>query len=244
MGYATRIPQNSFAPGDLRQCSRCLLSFPATPEHFYHRTNGKIARECKRCVRASVACRRMADPATHLAARKAWRKNNPESVRMSRKLFSDKHPEKCLAWAKSFSKKNPEKVAAYKRLSKDKNRQEHNARIRERLRTDRNYALNNRIRAAIGLALRGKKNGKTWQSIVGYSAETLRRHLERQFTAGMSWAAFLRGEIHIDHRRPVSSFRFDGPDDEQFRDCWSLSNLQPLWARDNLQKHAQRLLLV
>ncbi|KVU21222.1 hypothetical protein WK62_19750 [Burkholderia ubonensis] len=48
---------------------------------------------------------------------------------------------------------------------------------------------------------------------------------------------FRRGEIHIDHRRPQSSF--DLNDADQVRACWALSNLQPLWARDNLTKGAR-----
>lgn len=29
------------------------------------------------------------------------------------------------------------------------------------------------------------------------------------------------------------------PDDPEFRECWALSNLQPLWAKDNMSKHAR-----
>jgi hypothetical protein len=65
---------------------------------------------------------------------------------------------------------------------------------------------------------------------LGYSIDELRTHIASLFLNGMSWENY--GEWHIDHRRPVSSFKLP----EQARECWSLANLQPLWAVDNLKK--------
>lgn len=58
----------------------------------------------------------------------------------------------------------------------------------------------------------------------------------------MSWANF--GEWHVDHIVPLASFTFASPDDDEFRAAWSLANLQPLWALENLQKRDQRLTLL
>lgn len=44
------------------------------------------------------------------------------------------------------------------------------------------------------------------------------------------------GRWHIDHIRPKSSFTYTSEDDAEFRDCWSLTNLRPLWAKDNVKK--------
>ena len=97
--------------------------------------------------------------------------------------------------------------------------------------------LNARITTLIGLALRGQKAGRSWQTLVGYTLDDLRAHLESQFAPGMSWENI--GEWHIDHRRPRSSFSFADHTDPQFLECWSLANLQPLWALDNLIKGAR-----
>lgn len=102
--------------------------------------------------------------------------------------------------------------------------------------------------ATINSALRrksGSKNGKggrSWVDLVGYDLTTLMSHIERQFSRGMSWANY--GEWHIDHILPVASFAFSSADDDQFRACWALSNLRPLWAKDNLTKKDKRLLLI
>jgi predicted nucleic acid-binding Zn ribbon protein len=67
-----------------------------------------------------------------------------------------------------------------------------------------------------------------------YTGEELYNHLESQFTDGMSWDN--RNNWHIDHIRPVSSFNYDSTEHPDFKKCWALNNLQPLWAEDNLKK--------
>ena len=70
--------------------------------------------------------------------------------------------------------------------------------------------------------------------MLGYSADDLKTHLETQFADGMSWDNM--SEWHIDHIRPVASFNFDSTEHPDFKKCWALNNLQPLWAKDNLRK--------
>jgi hypothetical protein len=92
------------------------------------------------------------------------------------------------------------------------------------------------------MSLGSKKGGRSWQSLVGYTLERLRRHLERQFVRGMTWEnrGHGPGKWHIDHILPVSSFKFETPDDADFKACWALSNLRPLWSTDNIRKSANR----
>lgn len=47
------------------------------------------------------------------------------------------------------------------------------------------------------------------------------------------------GEWHIDHVIPQSVVSYSGPEDPRFQALWALSNLAPLWASDNLKKHAR-----
>ena len=71
--------------------------------------------------------------------------------------------------------------------------------------------------------------------LVGCSVQELKRHIESQFTRGMSWQKM--GMIHLDHKIPLASF--DLEDAEQQRLAFHYTNLQPLWARDNLTKGAK-----
>jgi len=70
--------------------------------------------------------------------------------------------------------------------------------------------------------------------MLGYSQNDLKKHLESKFSKDMSWDLFLSGQIHIDHIKPQSLFNLN--DESQIIECWSLKNLQPLWAKDNLRK--------
>lgn len=68
-------------------------------------------------------------------------------------------------------------------------------------------------------------------NIIGCSPEFLKEYIEKQFTEGMSWE--LMGQhIHIDHIIPLSSAKNE---EELYKLC-HYTNLQPLWAKDNLKK--------
>jgi len=98
--------------------------------------------------------------------------------------------------------------------------------------------LNDAIHAGIYASLKGNKNRKKWQSLVGYSLKELIEHLEKQFTNGMAWDNYGcgMGKWHIDHIIPKAVFGYNSSSDLDFRRCWTLSNLRPMWGKDNLEK--------
>lgn len=72
---------------------------------------------------------------------------------------------------------------------------------------------------------------------LGYSCQQLMDHLQSQFTEGMSWDNHGKGpgKWNVDHIRPVCSFPLETP----LSVINELTNLRPLWARDNLSKGAR-----
>lgn len=108
-------------------------------------------------------------------------------------------------------------------------------------RTDPAFVVSSAIRSSIYGRLKRKKGGKRWKDLLGYSPDELKIHLERQFTKGMSWENY--GLWHIDHIIPLASFSFETVDDPEFKRAWSLPNLRPLWAKENMKKRADRTLL-
>jgi len=84
----------------------------------------------------------------------------------------------------------------------------------------------------------GSKKGRHWEYLVGYTVDDLTRHLEKQFTEGMTWDNYGRGGWEIDHIIPVSKLNFSDANHEDFKRCWALDNLQPLWKVDNIRKRA------
>lgn len=98
------------------------------------------------------------------------------------------------------------------------------------------YGLRDRLSGRIRMALKRhlvKKSDHTCD-LLGCSLDFFFKYFESKFTGEMSWAKFKRGQIHIDHIVPCSSFDL-GDKAEQLK-CFHYTNLQPLWALDNLKK--------
>lgn len=121
-------------------------------------------------------------------------------------------------------------------------RHDPNFAVQERLRIWARKLKRQRVDERLRVALKKGLRSKALEELLGYSVEDLRRHLERQFSRKMSWEAFARGDIHIDHRRPLSSFDLSDPD--QFSAAWALTNLQPMWAGDNIKKGNKLVVLL
>ena len=197
--------------------------------------------------------------------KKAWAYNNPEKVRLSQQKYADKNREKIKEKRNNWVKNNPEKNRLSKKKYREKNREllrqkhkeydlahkeeralyikkyhEANKEIRKeqaRIRR-RNRVPQRKISDAVSCGIRNSlikgKNGFHWETLVGYTIDDLINHLEKQFTTGMSWDNY--GKWEIDHIIPISFFKYVTYIDTEFRMCWRLENLQPLWAEDNLRK--------
>lgn len=103
---------------------------------------------------------------------------------------------------------------------------------RNRRKVNINSRLASNFRNRIGLALNGNPKLSTTMKLVGCSIEHLKQHLEKQFKKGMSFSNY--GKWHIDHIKPCASFDLNKKS-EQCK-CFNYTNLQPLWAKDNMSK--------
>ena len=106
---------------------------------------------------------------------------------------------------------------------------------------DPKYKLGPRTRTAVYTCLKERNVAKYRSTfdLLGYTLEELMIHLEKQFTEGMTWDNY--GEWHVDHKIPMTSFNFETVEDREFKLCWCLDNLQPLWGPDNLSKGTKLL---
>ena len=112
---------------------------------------------------------------------------------------------------------------------------------RKRRAEDPKYRLGIRTRTAVWQLLKERNINKTNKTfaLLGYTIEELMIHLEMQFTEGMTWENY--GEWRVDHKKPMTLFDFTSTDDEGFKQCWKLDNLQPLWELENLSKGTRYL---
>lgn len=191
-----------------------------------------------------------------------YKNNNIDKVKLSKKLYSSKKYEKeknrkkewknnNLEYFKEYREKNKineierhknwvennkEKVKVYQKKYLDENREEiknkRNQYIKIRNENDFIFNIQNRVRCRLyHFLIRNNitKKSKTFE-IVGCTPEFLKEHLEKQFKEGMSWDN--RGEWQIDHIIPLSSAKTE----EEIYKLSHYTNLQPLWAEDNLKK--------
>lgn len=103
--------------------------------------------------------------------------------------------------------------------------------------TDIQHKLKVNLRGRIRLALKGIAKSRSTMELLGCAIEHLKNHLESLFQPGMAWDNYGFYGWHIDHRKACSWF--DLTDPEQQKQCFHYTNLQPLWAKDNIRKGAR-----
>ena len=138
---------------------------------------------------------------------KQWEKDNPEKIKIYSKRKYEKHKDKFI--------ENSMKWNSYK------------------LKTDILFKLKSLLRTRIYNFLKSKclTKSTSTERIVGCSNEYFKEYMENKFTEGMSWDN--QGKWHIDHIIPLSSANSE----EEIYKLFHYTNLQPLWAKDNLSKH-------
>lgn len=102
---------------------------------------------------------------------------------------------------------------------------------------DINFRLTRCLRSRFRIAIHhGLKTGSSVKNLE-CSINDFRLYIESKWQPGMSWENWSLRGWHIDHIRPLASFNLSDP--EQVKLAVHFSNLQPLWARDNIKKSAK-----
>lgn len=175
-------------------------------------------------------------PATRL-----WAQANRDSINEKARESYHKNRERRLLLKKmGYIRNKAQRISESRRYKKENPDigKKSVAKYYARRRKDADFSINSRIRQGIKHSLlrtTKRKAGRSWELLVGYSLEELCSHLSSLFLPGMTWEN--HGRWHIDHIIPLSAWDYDGPDHPEFKAAWSLGNLRPLWAKDNLVKH-------
>lgn len=158
---------------------------------------------------------------------KKWREENKERLNKRRKKFYIQNREEIQRKKKENRIRNLEKARYLHRIV-----------CKKYLNTYKGN-LNHKMRVSISRSLKGNKNGRHWETLVGYTCEDLIKRLRRTMPLRCTWKDFLSGNLHIDHIIPISVFNFEKPEDIDFKRCWALKNLRLLSAKENLSKNAK-----
>lgn len=157
----------------------------------------------------------------------------------------EKQREYSAKWRKNNREKSNEASSKYRKLNKEKannavkkwyklNKARINENIKNRCKIDINFKLSRLLRIRLNNVIKGNfKSGSAIQAL-GCTLQELKEHLEKQFKEGMTWDNWTINGWHIDHIKPLS--KFDLTDRVQLLEACHYTNLQPLWASDNINK--------
>lgn len=249
----------------IKKCEICGVSFQTTPKAKYcvicryqviidNARKWRLANPEK--YRLIKKKSRHKHRKTNYETQKIWRKNNPEKVRANqkrqsakpetkrrKKLWEKHHPRKAKArFIRYYDNHRSiciQRVIDYQKRNPDVKRKSDMNYYKKMYKTPKGklaWFMHTSIWDALKKDKKRIKTDNGWSKLVGYSAKQLKRHIKNQFKKGMTWKKYLSGKIHIDHRIPKSWFRYKKHTDAEFRLCWALGNLQPMWGKENLHK--------
>lgn len=219
-----------------KTCTKCKQDKELTEFYKDRRIKDGLRSQCKSCM-------------------KGYHETNREKITARQKAHYQANREKIIARQQAHYQANREKVSVYKRAHYEAHREEvrsrqhayyqENSEIlkersaqykRDRLANDPTFRQVGNIRSNLRGILHGRGAHQPTLELLGCTGQEWRDHLESQFTEGMSWDSYGKGDgkWEIDHILPVSSF--DQTDPEQRKICWHYSNTQPLWHTENVLK--------
>lgn len=226
-------------------CSKCKIEH--TIDNFQLRTpGGKYRSHCNFCLREYRNNRYKKNIEEFKIKGKVYRDNNREIILQKKKIFYKNNKDKPYFDSKKYRELNPEKRKETQKKYEEKNRETILQKKKEwrknnptymsnRKKTDSVFKVSVNMRARIRIFMRKNshitKRDKTFV-YVGCTPDFLKEHLEKQFKEGMSWDNYGLHGWHIDHIIPLSISKTD---EDVYKLC-HYTNLQPLWAVDNLSK--------
>jgi len=211
-----------------KRCSKCGVK--KALQEFHKRPSAKdgLRTDCRACRAESSRQRRQTPEsrAKRAEANRRWLENpdnRAKQVESYRRWHSDpKNRAKSLKAKLRYQQTT--KARAYKKKYQ-----------LSRYQTDPQYRLAVLLRVRLRKALKGSVKSSRTIDLLGCTLEHLIHHLESRFQPGMSWLN--QGEWHVDHIKPLKAFDLSDPEQQRMACHWS--NLQPLWAADNIRKGAK-----
>lgn len=241
-----------------KKCSKCKLVSDVKMFNVCNTTKDKLRSWCRKCDKEfkkkyhqtekyklyTIEYRKKD---SYKNQKKISDKKYNETHKKEKKEYDDKYRkiEKNIIRKKEVGKKytntdeyrKMNREVSRKRYKTDKYRKYMNNYITKRKLIDINFRLIYLLRSRIYHAIKNElKNGSAIKDL-GCTIPLLKIHIEKQFKSGMNWNN--HGKWHLDHKIPLSSF--DLTNREQFLKACHYSNIQPLWAFDNLSKGSKVL---
>lgn len=202
----------------MKKCSKCQLE--------------KEEKEFQKQSKSKDGLRSMCSPCKQAARREYYQQNKAKELQ-SNKQWIDKNIEKVRAFRLKHSRK-PERKAYQKQYRKEHRRERADYQTKLE-RENLSYRIASRLRHRLYMALKAQKTSKTYSAmkLLGCDIGIFKLYIISKFEPDMSWNNY--GQWHIDHIIPCASFNLENLEEQ--KQCFHYTNLQPLWAFDNLTKN-------
>lgn len=194
-------------------CSICQHERIISYAQSYNILKGYFSRDCNSCriniglIKSNIC--KLYPEKTNFNKKKKYRHKNPKLHLFYRHFFTIAP----LSERKKLYRKKSQEINS-KRLKTDK--------VFYAMKITRNRARN----------FMKSNNLKSYSKKLGCTLKVFKNHIESQFKDGMSWDNY--GKWHLDHIYPLSVAIKQG--DDIFLKACHYTNLQPLWAVDNIKK--------
>lgn len=212
----------------MKKCKRCELEL----SFDCFQKNGKYYKSyCKECNKIVIKERGYHKKESYAQKKKEYREKNKDKLKEWYKQNYLDNKEKLLEQSKERYQKNKDKVCARTKAYKEKNANWYRNYKRQWREKNKLHA---NIRRGLWGCLKGKQKQSKALSYLGCSLEELWEYLKQHFKNGMTVENY--GEWHVDHIISLDSFDFTQDTESQLKKAWHYTNLQPLWAKENLSK--------
>lgn len=216
----------------MKQCTKCKEIKPVSAFSKNRERSDGYSSQCKVCMSAYLKNYRELHPE---ARKESYIKNKERELAVG-KIYCLKNKDAISRCSKEWHSANAEHVKNNEKIYRSQHRDVTKINQKRRRSTQRGKLNCNIGNGICGSIMKGSKRNRHWESLVNFTIDQLKKHLEKRFTPEMNWGNY-GSYWHIDHKIPVAAFNFEKPDDIDFRLCWSLKNLQPLEARENMRKN-------
>jgi hypothetical protein len=173
------------------------------------------------------------------AQKKVWWQENKDKIKTRMKVYRQENKDKIKAHARAFYQENKDKINAQQKTYYQENKDKANERWKNLYKNNGNFRIGMILRSRERDALNGQgvKKTKSALKLLGCSKEEAWQHLEKQFKPGMTRENHGLKGWHFDHIRPCCSFDLKKLSEQ--KKCFHYTNLQPLWAEENLSKNGK-----
>jgi hypothetical protein len=240
-----------------RVCTKCHKVLPLSSFYNDKRSKIGVTAQCRKCTderhriyqqtdRGKIVTRRYVQSEKCKDTLRRYSRSDRCKELDKNRRKTDKYRNRIKRYEQSDKRKEYERryreTDSYREVIKKYHQSDKCKETTRRRGARRRSGVGGRISDIMGygmyMGLKHRKGRRKWESFVDYDLKDLMKHLEKQFVEGMNWDNYGRGigKWHVDHILPLTAFCYENEMDIDFKRCWALSNLRPLWGADNISK--------